>query len=309
MRALAVVVAALALAPAAAASAPLGDLAVSGLTLAVNANGKALLTYRRADGRIRHVLVWGAINARPPSRDAPQVAFRFDYSGGLRSLGHEAAPAFENRCAPYDGPPLAFLVAACEAPDGTYWAVQAWQRLLPMRGFAPWLPDQGKLEFHVSHWSGPLAVLEVSQNWTYGGAWQGLFGRMTYRGLPVYGFRTPSATKRWDGYARYVYIDAHDSAYGLGWRHDAGKVLHLGNGAFCYSFVPQVPPPGYPDRTPRGPAIGDAHRVTVMGPGVTPDVQWQGPPLGPYDPTRDAAYDALFDRLVGPGDHVCTNER
>ena len=166
--------------------------------------------------------------------------------------------------------------------------MQAWQRLLPMRGFAPWLPDQGKLEFHVSHWSGPLAQLEVSQNWTYGGHWQGLFGRLTYLGQPVFGFHTPSATKRGDSYARYVYIDAHDSVYGAGWRHDAGKVLHLGNGAFCYSFVPQVPPAGYPDRRPRGPAIGDAHRVTVMGPGVTPDVQWDGPPLGPYDAARDA---------------------
>jgi hypothetical protein len=306
MKLLAVALSALALAPAASASQPLGDLNVTGLTLAVNANGKALLTYLREDGRIRHVLVWGAINARPPSRDVPQVAFRFDYSGGLRSLGHAAAPQFVDRCAPYDGPPLVDLVAACKAPDGTYWAVQAWQRLLPMRGFAPWLPDQGKLEFHVSHWSGPLAVLEVSQNWTYGGRWQGLFGRLTYLGQPVYGFKTPSSTKHGDGYARYVYID---SAYGQGWRHDAAKVLHLRNGAFCYSFVPQVPPPGYPDRAPRGPAIGDAHRVTVMGPGVTPDVQWVGPSLGAYDPAQDAVFNTLFDALVGPADKVCTHER
>jgi hypothetical protein len=33
-----------------------------------------------------------------------------------------------------------------------------------MRGFAPWLPEQGKLEFHVSHWTGPLAQFDVSQN-------------------------------------------------------------------------------------------------------------------------------------------------
>ena len=309
MRALAVLLAALVLAPVALASQPLGDLNVTGLTLAVNADGKALLTYRRENGRLRHVLVWGAVNARPPSRDTPQVAFRFDYSGGLASMGRALAPLFRDRCSAYDGPQLVFLVAACKAPDGTYWAVQAWQRLLPMRGFAPWLPEQGKLEFHVSHWSGPLAQLEVSQNWTYGGAWQGLFGRLTYLGAPVYGFRTPSATKRGDPYARYVYIDAHDSVYGPGWRHDAGKVLHLVNGAFCYSFVPQVPPPGYPDRAPRGPAIGDAHRVTVMGPGVTPDVQWQGPPLGAYDAARDATFNALFDRVVGPNDKVCTNER
>jgi len=309
VKALVVAAVALALAPAAFASQPLGDLNVTGVTLAVNDAGKALLTYHREDGRLRHVLVWGAIDARAPSRTVPQVAFRFDYSGGLASLGHQVGPTFVDRCRPYDGPPLVFLVTACKAPDGTYWAVQAWQRLLPMRGFEPWLPEQGKLEFHVSHWSGPLAVLDVSQNWTYGGSWQGLFGRLTYRGVPVYGFKTPSATKRGDGYARYVYIDAHDSVYGAGWRHDAGKVLHVGDGAFCYSFVPQVAPPGYPDRSPRGPAIGDAHRVTVMGPGVTPDVQWEGPPLGAYDPARDASFNALFDELVGPADKVCTKER
>src|SRR3954469_23919550 len=104
MRALAVWVAALTLAPAAAASTPLGDLAVHDLRLRVNTNGKALLTYRREDGRTRNVLVWGAINARPPSPGVRQVAFRFDYSGGLRSLGHYAAPRFVDGCAPYDGP-------------------------------------------------------------------------------------------------------------------------------------------------------------------------------------------------------------
>jgi hypothetical protein len=308
MKVVAVLVAALVLAPVAAASQPLGDLNVSQLQLAVNANGKALLTYRREDGRVRHVLVWGAINALAPSSTEPQVAFRFDYSGGLRSLGHQAAPRFADRCAPYDGPPLVFLVAACKAPDGSYWAVQAWQRLLPMRGFAPWLPDQGKLEFHVSHWSGPLAELEVSQNWTYDGHWQGIFGRLTYQGRPVFGFHTPSATHR-DAYARFVYIDAHDSVYGSGWRHDTAIVTHVGDGAFCYSFVPQAPPAGYPDRQLRGPAIGDAHRVTVMGPGVTPDVQWVGTSLGPYDASRDATFNSLFDRIVGPADKVCSRER
>jgi hypothetical protein len=310
MKALALLgaVAALVLAPPAPASEVLGDLNVKGLALAGNANGKALLSYRREDGRARQVLVWGATNARPPSQGVPQVAFRFDYSGGRRSLGHYAAPRFRDRCARYDGPSLPFLVAACKAPDGSYWAVQAWRRLLPMRGFDPWLPQQGKLEFHVSHWSGPLAVLEVSQNWTYGGRWQGIFGRLTYRGQPVHGFRTPSATRR-DPYARFVYIDAHDSVYGAGWRHDTAIVTHVRDGAFCYSFVPQAPPPGYPDRAPRGPAVGDAHRVTVMGPGVTPDVQWVGPALGPYDATRDAGFNAVFDRLVGPGDRVCLPER
>ena len=97
--------------------------------------------------------------------------------------------------------------------------------------------------------------------------------------------------------------------YGAGWKHDAAKVLHRRNGGFCYSFVPQAPPAGYPDTATRGPAVGDLHRVTVMGPGVTPDVQWEGAPLGTYDADQDASYNALFDRLIGADDRVCVGER
>ena len=48
------------------------------------------------------------------------------------------------------------------------------------------------LAFDVSHWTGPIATLVVSQNWTYGGSWTGLFGQLTYDGAPVHGFRTPA---------------------------------------------------------------------------------------------------------------------
>lgn len=290
------------------ASEQLGDTNVSFLSLKVNARGEALVGYRRTDGSRRDVLVWGAVDARPPDASRPQVRFRYDYTGGLRRYGSRISPRFRDRCRPYDGPPLVFLVAACKAPDGSYWALQRWQRLLPMRGFDPWTPAQAAWELHVSHWTGPLPVLEVSPNWTYGGRWQGLFGRLTYRGEPVYGFRTPSA-RRSDAYARYVYIDTFNSTYGPGWRHDAGKVLHLRNGAFCYSFVPQVPPPGYPSRAPRGPGNGERHRVTAMGPGVTPVVQWEGKGLGRFDAREDAVFNALFDRIVGPDDKVCVSER
>jgi hypothetical protein len=276
------------------------------LTLQVN-GGTALVSYT-AKGKRRHLLAWGAINALAPGSELPQTSFDRDYSGGWKSRGRAVWTRFVNRCGPYAGPALPFLVAACTAPDGTHWAVQAWQRLLPMRGFDPWKPSQAATEFHLSHWSGSLPLLEVSPNWTYGGRFQGLFGRLTYLGAPVFGMRTPSASRR-DAYGRFAYIDTRNSVYGPGWKHDAGKVLHLRNGAFCYSFVPQAPPAGYPDTATRGPAVGDLHRVTVMGPGVTPAVQWEGAALGPYDAGQDAVFDALFDKLVGSDDRVCANER
>ena len=305
VRLLAIGAAALILAAPAAAS-EVFALDAQDLTLQVN-GGTALVSYT-ATGKRRHLLLWGAINALASGSAPLQTSFRRDFSGGWKSRGRVIWARFVDRCRPYTGPSLPFLVAACTASDGTYWAVQAWQRLLPMRGFEPWKPNQAAMEFHLSHWSGPVAQLEVSPNWTYGGQWQGLFGRLTYAGVPVFGTRTPSASRR-DAYGRYVYIDTRNSVYGSGWRHDAGKVLHLRNGAFCYSFVPQAPPRGYPDQAPRGPAVGDLHRVTVMGPGVTPDVQWEGAPIGAYDPGQDAVFNALFDRLVGTDDRVCANER
>jgi hypothetical protein len=294
--------------PAAGASEWLGDLDVKDVTLAVNARGEALVGYTRTDGRHRDVLAWGAVNARFPNATRPQVRFRFDYSGGLRRYGVRIRPRFVDRCRRYDGPTLAFLVAACRAPDGSYWALQRWQRLLPMRGVEPWTARQSAYELHLSHWTGPMPQLEVSPNWTYGGQWQGLFGRLTYLGRPVHGFRTPSSRRR-DPYARFVYIDTFNSVYGAGWRHDAGKVLHLRNGAFCYSFVPQRTPAGYPVRDVRGPGNGERHRVVVMGPGVTPVVSWEGPGLGGYDGSLDEGYNRLFDRIVGPDDRACRNER
>lgn len=290
------------------ASQQLGDVDVTNVSLQVNARGEALVTYTRADGRRRHTLVWGAVNALPSDSGRPQVRFRFDYTGGLRKYGRNVWRAFANGCRPYDGPQLAFLVVACKAADGSYWALQSWQRLLPMRGVDPFLPGQDDYELHVSHWTGELPQLEISANWTYGGHFQGLFGKLSYGGVPVYGSRTPS-NRRSDPYARYVYIDTYNSAYGSGWKHDAAKVLHLRNGAFCYSFVPQKPPPGYPSDAPRGPGNGERHRVTVMGPGVTPVVQWEGKGLGPFDAAEDVVFNSLFDRLVGHDDKVCVRER
>lgn len=68
--------------PGAGGSEPLQDANVKLLSLKVNGKGEALFTYRRSDGRLRNVLVWGAINARAPSADVPQVRFKWDYAGG-----------------------------------------------------------------------------------------------------------------------------------------------------------------------------------------------------------------------------------
>ena len=256
------------------ASEPLSNTNVSNIALAVNARGEALVTYRTHAGNVRHVLVWGAVDARAPNPNVPQVRFRYDYSGGWKSR-HDARywQRFKNACRPYDGPPLQLLVVACKAPDGSYWALQAWQRGLPLLGFRPWRPAQTAWELHVSHWTGDLPILNVAVHRTYGGSAVGVFGQFLYRGVPVYGFHSTADGNPLGRYERNVYIDTHDSAYGPGWRRESGILTHNPTGAFCHSFVPQRPFPGYPSNSTRPAAPGDQYRFTVMGPGVTPVIQ------------------------------------
>ena len=149
------------------ASTILGDRNVRGATLAVDAHGLAVVGYTTSAGLQRHVLAWGAINAlpHPTSPTDVQTAFKFDYSGGWKT--HQSAgfwKTVKNACGPYTGPALPFFVAGCDAPDGSYWALQSWQRNLPMRGFAPWTDAQKAVELHLSHWSGDLPALEANES-------------------------------------------------------------------------------------------------------------------------------------------------
>jgi hypothetical protein len=305
---------ALAVAGAAGAS-QLIDRNASGTKLAVNTKGEALLTYR-ASGKLKHILVWGALAARQPDSGLPQQRFKKDYAGGWGKYRTTYWATFRNTCRAYDGPPLAFFVTACKAPDGSYWAVQSWQTPLPDLGFTPWAPALSAYELHISHWTGPLAKLEVWSDWIYGGRFHDLFGRLTYDGRPVYGFGTTNVGAPTDGYGRLVYLDTLDApAYGTGWRRENSFVSHNPTGIFCYGFYPFDPtkggyihPPG--ETAMRGPGIGSQYRLTVEGPGVTPDISTTIADPGDYDPGDPAkiAYEkqqnALLDSILD-GDKLC----
>lgn len=231
----------------------------SRVTLRVGRDGHAYVSYRRR-GRSVSLTAWGAINARAPSRSRPQVKFQIRY--GVRGTGV---------CLPYDGPPLAWLVVACRAPDGSYWALQSWQRLKANYGGtrAPW-------ELHLSHWRGPLPQLVIYQNWAYG-KYRHLFGRLTYRGRGVYGFNATPGGAPLDSYGRNIYVDTFDSAYGRGWHRENGFLTHHRGhtlGDFCYGFFPHF---GHPA------GEGTRYRATVDGPGVTPDVMWADDDIGAYN--------------------------
>lgn len=263
--------------PASAASSSLIDRNASAVALSVNRQGHALLTYRAA-GRVRRVLAWGAINAITPAPGRAQRSFKLDYAGGFGTYRREVWRAFRNRCSPYDGPALRWLVTACKAPDGSYWAVQSWQRQLPNYGGAP-TAGQAAWELRLSHWTGPLPVVEIKLDWAYR-QFDHLYGRFTYLGQPVYGFRSTSTGAPRDQFGRNVYLDTLNSSYGVGWRRENSFLTHNPTGNFCYGLFP------HRDRPSGG---GERYRATVIGPGVTPDLVWESPSPGAYDPGRDAA--------------------
>ena len=188
--------------------------------LAVDRSGRALLIYDAA-GVHRHVLaLGGAINARPPAPFRRQVGFRLDYAGGWGAYHKVVWPTFQNACRSYDGPRLAWLVAACKAPDGSYWALQSFPQPLPDLGFTPWMPAQRATWLELSHWRGPLPKLEVWQDWVYDDRFNEIFGRLTYLGQPVYGFNTTRYGAPTDTFGRLAYLDTFNSTYGSGWRRE-----------------------------------------------------------------------------------------
>jgi hypothetical protein len=225
-------------------------------TLSIDRQGRAHVSYYLG-GRRMTLAAWGAINARKPNRRLPQVTFQIRYGEGGRGA-----------CLPYDGPPLAWLVKACKAPDGSYWALQSWQRLKPNYG-----GTSGAWELHLSHWRGPLAQLVIYQNWAYGG-FRHLFGRLTYDGVGAYGFSSTPQGNPLDNYGRNIFVDTFDSAYGKGWHRENSFLTHNKGhtlGDFCYGFYPHS---GHPS------GDGTKYRATVEGPGVTPDVMWEADDIG-----------------------------
>jgi hypothetical protein len=286
-RSLLLVLAALvALAAATAAQASqLIDRNAQGVTLAVNDKGEALITYR-ADGKVKHVLAWGAVNAIAPAPDRQQVAFRLDYAGGWGKYHTDYWKTFGGSCGTYDGPALAWLVVACKAPDGSYWALQSWQRGLPDYGVTP-TGIQGAWELRLSHWTGELPVLNISMDWSWH-RFDHLFGTLTYGGTGVYGFRSTSSGEPLDTFGRNIYVDTFDSSYGTGWHRENSFLTHTRTGAFCYSFNPHGSHPA---------GTGSKYRATVEGPGVTPDVMWEGISPGAYNKAADAVANAAIQRL------------
>lgn len=251
--------------------------------LRVNKAGDALVSFKKPNGKTVRVLASGAVDARHPEARGRQVRFRLDYSGGWKTRGKAVWKRFINRCGPYDGPALSFVLTACKAPDGSYWVLQKWQRSLPYHGKAPSVRFHYDWELRLSHFTGDLAVLEVWHDWMHPSRFHGLFGRLTYRGVPVHGFPKKRFGKTDRAFARRVYADTFNSGYGAGWwRADALRV-HYPTGTFCVLHAKNLT-----DRWGTNRAWGERYRIIVEGPGVTPDIMWVGAALPSFDGNNPA---------------------
>ena len=266
------------------------DRNAASVKLAVNAHGEALLTYH-AEGKLKHVLAAGATNAIAPTQARKQVEFKLDYAGGWGKYHRDYWKTFGARCGAYDGPALHWMVTACKAPDGSYWAVQKWQRMLPNYGLAP-NASSGVWELRLSHWTGDIAQLSVNTDWAWH-QWDHLYGTFTYGGSPVYGFKSKPSGEPLDTFGRNLYVDTLNSAYGTGWKRENSFLVHNPTGAFCYSVNPH-------GNRPAG--KGQRYRATIIGPGVTPDVYWEGAAPGAYDRGADLIANDAITQL---GDKLC----
>jgi hypothetical protein len=297
---LAAVIAALAVPSGASASA----LVAQGgkhVTLKVGAHNRAVLSYSR-DGIRRHVLIWGAVNAKVPDAAHPdsQVQFHLDYSGGSASpWGSGYWRKVKNICTPYRGSGLHGALLVCTMPDGSHWAVQRWRRLMPNGGWpCCQTSSQGHRELHVSHWKGALPVFWLKWNWTRSTSkyphLDKLYGRSTYKGVGTYGFSATRSGAPTDRFGRVVYVDGYNPPkWGKGWRRENSFLVHRkSNGGFCDAL--------WPSRYGRSHSSGYAekYRATVDGPGVMPMMYWQGPPPGNYQPSPVQTRDGLADYTI-----------
>jgi hypothetical protein len=285
----------LAAAPTAGAS-TLVDRHATGVKLAANKKGVALLTYRTLGKKMR-VLAYGAINMS-------RLRLKLDYSGGWGSKVADWK-TFKNQCGRYKGPPLQYLTTACTMPDGSHWAVQQWVRIKPNFG-----GKRGDRELRISHWKGAVAELRIHSDWSKyhdgrGNRWHHMFGTYTYRGKGVFGKRTTRLGNPLDDLGRNVYIESLDSDYGRGWLRVNGFVARRPMGQFCFEFGPKK---GFGPRAEAftGRSRANRYRAAVIGPGVTPDVfvSFEGPG-DVFDPVFEEQMNQLQRDLIGNPAYGC----
>jgi hypothetical protein len=268
--------------PVAAGAAEIVDRNVGAPTLQVDSHNVALVSYT-VKGAQRHVLYWGAVDWAD--------AFKRDYSGGWKSKVADYK-RFSNSCGHYTGQLLPYMIAACDAPDGSHWALQQWGRLWSNYG-----GNRAANELYIAHWRGQPAKLAIQTDYSYHGKHEHLWGLFMFHGKPVYGLHSTLQGVPLDKQGRNIYVDY---LAGSDWRRVNSFLTHSPTAGFCYTFADH--PASDPAWNGRG--TGPAYRATAIGPGVSPVVQQHFAPPGPYDEATDSGANQAQQEVL-KGDRRC----
>ena len=139
---------------------------------------------------------------------------------------------------------------------------------------------RGAWELRLSHWTGAAPRARTLDGLVLPSLPPSL-RRLTYRDKGVFGFRVdtvrrPARHVRPEHLRRHLRLRRTDRLEAREQLPDPrprrGLLLRL-----------------LPARSRTGSATGTRYRATVIGPGVTPDVMWQGPAPGAFDAAADAA--------------------
>jgi hypothetical protein len=187
-----------------------------GATLAVDAAGDAVVSWTDG-GDGRHTL----LVARDGSLRYGGVMAGADVS---RSTGAVRLP---------------WQVAVRETPDGSFYALQAWQRL-----------DDGPMELRFSRWRGEPTTLSLHVVCCKWGS-VNLEGSASFHGRPIYGYRSTPQGSPLDPYGRNVYLDTLQSGR---WQRMMGILTHRPTGFFTLWI--------------RSNWVGSAYRGTIPGPNL-----------------------------------------
>lgn len=285
--------------PQAASASNLVDRNATRITLKVDHRNTALVEYN-ARGKRHHVLYWGAKNRK--------LFFRYDRSGGWKSKRADWRK-FKNRCRRYNGPrlrtarranlkhPMARLHAICRGPDGSYWALQSWERLVKNYGGRYGTAPR---ELRISRWTGWPANLTGNSHWIYQGAKISLMGELKFKGRPWSAKSWASNGSVTDGIGRNLVIDSYGSDMGPGWRRVNAILTHKPKGIWCLNLN-NKPIAGTNRMSGTGMSPVGRYRIGVAGPGVSPDVfrSFRGVLPENYDAANDTARDNIIVRWLG----------
>ncbi len=279
------------------------DTNVKNSTIMVDGKGNALVRYTKR-GKKAAVLYWGAMNA--DRRKKNTLEFKRDRSAGWSSgrSDYWKTKKFKNKCGSYTGPELPYLVDACTHSDGSHWTLQYWPRLASNGGGDA--ENYKDKELRLSHFTGEAAQMKITPNWSWGGQYMHIVAELTYQGKPWYAIKFLGEGQVTDKIGRNVTIDSYNSDLGSGWRRVNAILTHRPSGQMCYGFTPKSwngndYSPGYSSE--------NRYRLTVPGPGVSPDNQFEfdGVRLEDYNKEADEEVNDYIRRLVfgWSGIHNC----